>query len=133
LPRKPHERVVFFVDRSLGGKLVVQALQAAGVEVVVHDNVFGQNTPDQDWLAVAGKRGWVVLTKDSAIRRNPLERETYRAANARVFALTRKDLLGTEMAEIFVRALPGVLRRIETTPPPFVFSISRKGEFVRLD
>jgi predicted nuclease of predicted toxin-antitoxin system len=133
LPRKPGKRVVFFVDRSLGGKLVVQALLDVGAEVVVHDDVFDQDTPDMDWLVAAGKRGWVVLTKDSAIRRNPLERETYRAAKARVFALTRKDISGAEMAGIFVRALPGMLRRIETTAAPFVFSISRGGEFNRLD
>lgn len=133
MPPETAPAVVFFADRSLGGKLVVQALKAAGAKVVVHDDVFQQDTPDVEWLAEAGKRGWVVLTKDSAIRRNPLERAIYRDAKVRVFALTRKNLLGAEMAEIFVRALPGMLRRIETIAPPFVFSISRNGEFVRVD
>lgn len=134
MPRKDAPTpVVFFVDRSLGARLVVQALRAAGAEVVVHDEVFRQDTPDTKWLAEAGRRGWVVLTKDSAIRRNPHERAMFHEASVRVFALTRKDLSGAEMAELFVRALPGMLRRARKVEPPFTFSIARNGEFTRLD
>lgn len=132
MPRKDTP-VVFFIDRSLGGRLVVQALRAAGAEIVVHDEVFAQDTPDVEWLAEAGRRGWVVLTKDSAIRRNPHERQMYREHHVRVFALTRKDLSGPEMADLFVRALPGMLRRVRATEPPFVYSIARNGDFTRLD
>lgn len=135
MPHKtaPAQEVVFFVDRSLGGKFVVEALRAAGATVIVHDEVFSQDTPDVDWLAEAGRRGWVVLTKDSAIRRNPHEKTMFRAARVRVFALTRKDLSGLEMANLFVAALPGMLRRATAMAPPFVFSIARSGEFTRLD
>ncbi len=125
--------VVFFVDRSLGGKIVVDALKAAGASLVVHDDVFDQDTPDVDWLAEAGERGWVVLTKDSAIRRNPHEKAMYQKAGVRVFALTRRDLSGPEMAEIFVAALPGMRKRAEILEAPFIFSISRGGDFNRLE
>ena len=127
-----HE-VVFFVDRSLGGKLVVEALRAGGATVIAHDDVFPQDTPDIDWLAEAGRQGWVVLTKDSAIRRNPHEKAMYQDAGVRVFALTRKDLSGQEMSQIFADALPGMLKRATIVTPPFLFSISRGGDFNRLD
>lgn len=132
-PEGAPPEVVLFIDRSLGGKLVVDALRAAGAEMIAHDDVFDQATPDEDWLAEAGRRNWTVLTKDSRIRRNPLERAAYRDAGVRVFALTRKDLSGSEMADIFINALPGMLRRAGVVPPPFVFSISRGGDFTRLD
>lgn len=125
--------VVFFVDRSLGGRLVVDALRSAGAHVVVHDDVFAQDTPDVDWLADAGRLDWVVLTKDSAIRRNPHEKAMYQDAGVRVFALTRKDLSGQEMAQIFVGALPGMQKRATEIAPPFLFSISRGGDFNRLE
>lgn len=125
--------VVFFVDRSLGGKKVVDALRAAGASVIVHDDVFAQDTQDVDWLAEAGRRDWVVLTKDSAIRRNPHEKAMYQHAGVRVFALTRKDLSGQEMADIFVAALPGMRRRAIEIMPHFIFSISRGGDFSRLE
>ena len=134
MPRKAEPaEPVYFVDRSLGGKLVVEALRRAGAQVVVHDEVFEQNATDVKWLAEAGRRGWVVLTKDGAIRRNPHEKAMFRDARVRVFALARKNLAGAEMAELFVMALPGMSRRAATIAAPFVFSISRGGEFRRLD
>jgi predicted nuclease of predicted toxin-antitoxin system len=134
LPHKAApEEPVFFVDRSLGGKLVAEALHAAGANVVVHDEVFEQNAKDVEWLAEAGRRGWIVLTKDAAIRRNPHERAMFHAAQVRVFTLARRNLIGAEMATLFVKALTGMSKRAANTPAPFVFSISRGGEFRRLD
>ena len=133
MPRKDAPQIAFFVDRSLGGKLIVEALRAAGAQVVVHDDVFAQNSPDVDWLAEAGRKGWVVLTKDGAIRHNPHERDMYRSARLRVFTLARQNLSGLDMAAVFVKALPGMQSRAETIEPPFVFSISRGGDFKRLD
>lgn len=132
-PEAAPDELVFFVDRSLGGKLVVQALRDAGAQVVVHDDVLPQNTKDVEWLAEAGRRNWIVLTKDGAIRRNPHEKLMFRDANVRVFALARKDLSGQEMAAIFANALDGMRKRAITIEPPFVFSISRSGDFKRLD
>lgn len=113
--------------------MVVEALRAAGAKVIAHDEVFVQNTPDVDWLAEAGRQGWIVLTKDSAIRRNPHERDMFRQARARVFALTRKDLSGQQMADIFVAALPGMEKRAANIEPPFLFTVSVAGEFTRVD
>lgn len=123
----------FFVDRSLGGKFVVVALRDAGAQVVALDDVFAQDTPDVDWLAEAGVRGWIVLTKDAAIRRHPHEKAMFRQARVRVFTLARQNLMGREMAELFVKVLPGMRRRVAEVPAPFVFSISRNGDFKRLD
>ena len=61
-------RVVFFVDRSLGRKIIPGALRDAGEEVRIHDEHFPQDAKDEVWLAEAGKQGWVVLTKDKNIR-----------------------------------------------------------------
>ncbi len=134
MPRKPAaSEPAFFVDRSLGGRLVVEALRAAGATVIAHDDVLPQDTTDVAWLAEAGRRGWIVLTKDGAIRRNPHERAMFQQARVRVFALARRDLSGSDMADLFVFALPGMRRRAGAIRPPFVFSISRNGEFRRLD
>ena len=61
----PPEPLVFFVDRSLGRRIIPDALRAANAQVELHDDHFPQDARDQTWLAEAGKRGWVVLTKDS--------------------------------------------------------------------
>jgi len=63
---KPASGLVFFIDRSLGRKYVAGALRTAGAKVEVHDDHFPQTTPDVEWLAEVGRRGWVVLSKDDA-------------------------------------------------------------------
>ena len=133
MPRKRKPEPVFFLDASLGGKLVAQALRAAGAAVILHNEVFVPGTPDIEWLAEAGRRGWIVLTKDEAIRRNPLEKQMFCEHRVRVFVLTRKNLRGEEMARIFATALRGILKRARGIPPPFMFSIASSGTFTRLE
>ncbi|MCO5098511.1 MAG: hypothetical protein M9884_13730 [Rhodocyclaceae bacterium] len=129
---KPASDLVFFIDRSLGRKYVAQALREAGAAVEVHDDHFPQTTPDVDWLAEVGRRGWVVLSKDERIRRNRIEREALEAAHVRAFFLTQQDITGQEMAELFSNALPGMTRRAVSEPAPFIFTISHSGKFSRI-
>lgn len=124
--------LVFFIDRSLGRKYVAEALRTAGATVVVHDDHFPQTTPDVDWLAEVGRRGWVVLSKDERIRRNRIEREALEAAHVRAFFLTQQDITGQEMANLFRDALPGMTNRTISQPAPFIFTISRSGKFSRV-
>lgn len=129
---KPASGLIFFIDRSLGRKYVAQALREAGAVVEVHDDHFPQTTPDVDWLAEVGRRGWVVLSKDERIRRNRIEREALEAAHVRAFFLTQQDITGQEMAELFSNALPGMTRRAVSEPAPFIFTISHSGKFSRI-
>lgn len=129
---KPASGLVFFIDRSLGRKYVAQALREAGATVEVHDDHFPQTTPDVDWLAEVGRRGWVVLSKDERIRRNRIEREALEAARVRAFFLTQQDITGQEMADLFRDALPGMTNRAISHPAPFIFTITRSGKFSRV-
>ena len=134
MPRKAaSEELVFFVDRSLGGKLVAEALRAAGAEVVAHDDKFGQNATDVEWLAEAGRRGWVVLTKDSAIRRHAHEMAMFRDAACRVFLLASGNMAGADMAAAFVAALPRMRELTDFTKAPFLFGLTKAGKINRLD
>jgi predicted nuclease of predicted toxin-antitoxin system len=103
----PPESLVFLVDRSLGRHVMPNALRDAGVQVELHDDHFSQNAQDQVWLAEAGKRGWVVLTKDKHLRYRAVETNALMSAKVRAFVLTaRSDLSGAEIGQIFVKALP---------------------------
>jgi hypothetical protein len=74
-----------------------------------------------------------VISKDENIRRNPLERQAYADAKVRGFVITGKDLGGPELAELLVRALPGMVRRSAGRRGPFLFTISAAGVFKKLD
>jgi predicted nuclease of predicted toxin-antitoxin system len=127
LPSLP-EPLVFFVDRSLGRRVIPNALRDVGARVELHDDHFPQDAQDQVWLAEAGKRGWVVLTKDKHLRYRAVETNALMSAKVRAFVLTaRGDLSGVEIGEIFVKALPRMRILCTTDSRPFVAHVSRDG------
>jgi predicted nuclease of predicted toxin-antitoxin system len=124
----PPEPLVFFVDRSLARRVIPDALRGAGVPVEVHDDHFSQDAQDQLWLAEVGKRGWVVLTKDQHLRYRTVEKNALISAKVRAFVLTaRGDLSGAEIGQIFVRALPAIMKLCVMVPSPFVAHVRRDG------
>ena len=132
MSKKPLEQVTFFIVRSLGGKLVAEALRNAGANVEIHDKHFPPNTTDVDWLSDTGKRGWVILSKDERIRRNPPELAALKQVNARAFFLTQQGLTGDEMARIFAAAAAGMANRAVSQPAPFIYTLTRHGVFSRI-
>lgn len=63
----------FFFDNNLSPKLpyILRILRVDAVHLRSH---FKKDTPDADWLPEVGRRGWVVVTRDARIRRQPAER-----------------------------------------------------------
>jgi PIN like domain len=90
--------VTFFLDRALGNHYVAQALVESGATVEVCDDHFPQNCPDVVWLPEVSQRGWIVLTKDDNIGRNPLEQ----------VAIAQSEVIKREGAktEIWVEGFP---------------------------
>jgi hypothetical protein len=109
-------------------RYIPHALREAGEDVRVHDDLFPQDAKDSIWLTEAGKRGWVVLAKDTRIRYRAIETNALRSANVRAFVLTAGgDLSGSEMASIFVSALPRMKKLCRKTSPPFIARVTREG------
>lgn len=120
--------LVFFIDYSLGGVAVPQALTAAGARVEVHLDSFAPDLPDTELLADIGRRGWIFLSKDSNIRRRPLETNALLAAGVRAFILSSGNLRGEEQAAAFVRALPAMIKLCAETERPFIARVTRSGD-----
>jgi hypothetical protein len=125
-------RVVFFVDRSLRSKYVPEALRAAGARVEIHQGHFSDEAEDVDWLGEAGRRGWIVLTKDDRIRYRTHEVAAIERAGVRAFVLTTARMRGSDMATLFSTVALKLVRLSINTPPPFVFALNRSGELRRV-
>jgi hypothetical protein len=82
--------LTFFLDYQIGRYVVADALRAAGAQVAVHIEHFAQNALDTEWIPRVAERGWVLITKDQHIRRNIVERETYRDARLRGYVVTER-------------------------------------------
>jgi PIN like domain len=122
------ESITFFIDRCLGNKLIVETLREAGLAVEIHDDHFGKNAPDVDWIPKIGKRGWIILTKDARIGKNRIERLSVADANARMFTIASQSLSGTDMADIFLKAIPEMRKFICENPAPFIAKVYQGGK-----
>ncbi len=101
--------------------------------MLIHDDHFAPDEQDINWLKVAGKKSWIVLTKDSRIRYRALEKTALMNSGVAAFILTSADLNGKEMAEIFVKALPAISKTIRKYQKPFIAKITRNGKVAVLD
>lgn len=118
---------VFFVDRSLGKRAVVEPLRAAGEAVEVHDDHFPIDCGDDEWIASVTAKGWIILSKDKRVRKRSGHLQALRAAGACVFVLTSGDTKGTENAEAFVVALDRMKRISAKYARPLIATVSRSG------
>lgn len=87
-------RPTFFVDRSLGRRIVPKTLRDAGWLIEIHDEVFdgrAQSVSDEEWLERAGAEGWSVLMKDTRIRYRSSERQALIHAGSSYFETHRQD------------------------------------------
>jgi predicted nuclease of predicted toxin-antitoxin system len=132
--QKPPEELTFFLDRQLGRYKMAGALRKAGLNIEIHDDHFPQNAEDTEWLTAAGKRNWIVVTRDERIRYRVAERQAIRRAKVRAFVLAAQGHLRAEMlAEIFLKALPKIRRTVKQRKPPFIAKISRGGDLTVLE
>ena len=116
----------FFIDRSLGRKHLAAALTDLGLVVHTMASVYGEQTAqeleDEHWLADAGRREWIVLMKDDAIRRRPAERDALSQARLRTFCLTNAQLRASEQSARFMENIPRILRQAKK-PGPYIYGV----------
>lgn len=87
---------------------------------------------DPDLYAIAGARGYVVLTKDLRTRYRTVERVAVVQNNLAVFQLVRGNLTGPEMAQAFISAKQVIEKLLSDEPRPFIARITREGKLSKL-
>jgi hypothetical protein len=130
----------FFMDISLGqyetADVFRRALadRAEGDRLVMFRDAFEtQDIDDVDWITTIAPREWVVLTKDEAIRRNPLERQALEAGRVAAFFLYRGDLTGAAAGRMFVLALPRIRRLLLDYGRPLLAVVQGNGRLDRIE
>jgi predicted nuclease of predicted toxin-antitoxin system len=120
---------VIFIDRSIP-RGVAEAVRRMREDVIWLEDEFRHDVPDEEWLAVAGQRGWLVITHDRRIRTRPGERQVIMENGVGCFIMTyRQDLKKEEIVALISATLEEMERRFETTPRPFIYTVSKSGEF----
>ena len=119
-----------FLDRSLGSRRVPSMLREAGLRLRTLVEVYGspadERVTDQEWLSLAGERGWVVLMKDQRIRYNEVEKDAVLRHGVMAFCLSGGNLSASQMAAQFLAVVPqmaGVCRG----GGPFIYAVTGSG------
>ena len=103
-------------------------LRSADLHVEIHDDHFAPDAKDEEWLSVAGKNEWIVITRDERIRYRATAKQVIRRAKVRMFVLVAHGNLRIEtLAEIFIKALPKITLVASEQKPPFIAKIWRDG------
>jgi hypothetical protein len=127
--RRQLKRTTFFLDRCFGGKLIFETLRDAGLKVESHHVHFKHDTPDEDWLEVAGEKKWIVFTRDKMIGKRKLQFHALLNARVKAFVLVTQDLKDAENAEIVIKLIDRIFEMILENDRPFIAKI-RKDEVV---
>jgi PIN like domain len=118
--------VTFFFDRSIGRR-VPDALRLLGADVIKHDDLFGQRTPDDQWLVAAAQHGWTVVTKDKRIRFNEVERRAIQDARVGCFVLLSPKLTRWTMARLLLQVWDRLEAIAASEHRPFIYGVYADG------
>ena len=123
----------FFFDNNLSIKLAksLHVLAEPEHEVVHLKDRFAANTPDETWISIlAQEPGWIVVSGDLRIRKNPHEVEAWRAAGHTTFFLkdSRINLPFWVQAWKFVKCFPDVIATAQKAKSGAFFTVTTSGK-----
>jgi PIN like domain len=127
-PPQPEE-FVFYLDENLcNSGAILEALRKLEIRFERHLSHFQRGTPDETWLPLVGKNGWILITADKRMRYNLLERRALEHNAVREFVFASGNLSGNEMAVALEMAFGKMRKMCRKLSPPFVATITRKGD-----
>lgn len=116
----------FFVDNNLSTHLA--AGMAAFQEDVTHlREHYPENTGDEVWLQDIGSKGWILVTRDEAIRRKPAELDALRTHRVGAFFLGGKNRSRCDLIQQLIRNWPQMKSLASKTKRPFAFRVPPAG------
>jgi len=117
--------LIFFSDRDLGSKIFPTILRLSGIQLEIHDDHFGPETWDEEWITEAGQRGWYCVSRNKDIRYKKNEIKAVMSAGVGLFILVGPTATHEELAKNFVRTIAGIQRFTERHERPFIAKIYR--------
>lgn len=124
---KPPPEPTLFLDRNLGRHIIAKRLRDNEMAVEVHDDHLPPDAPDEDWIALVGRKGWVAVTKAKNVRYRETELEAIRKHSARVVVIRMKNATGSDIADVLVKGRCRIARFTAKTPAPYVAGIQKSG------
>lgn len=96
------------------------------------DQLVPFGATDEQWLTVAGKHGWIAITRNQRIRYRPLEKRTLMDHGVAAFAFTGGQVSAPETALVIVPLLAKFERLAISEPHPFLYSFGITGRLTKI-
>ena len=125
--KQPHNEPVLFLDRNLGKYVVPDALRSEGISCEVHDDHLPIDAPDEDWIALAGQKGWIAITKDKNIRHRHAQLASIRKYATRTVVIRVKIATGELIAQVLIKNRNRIFQLYSSDNSPLVVGIDRNG------
>jgi hypothetical protein len=87
-----------------------EILREHGLSIRVHDELFAQDTSDEEWIGHVAENGLVAVTLDGRIARSPIQLHAVHISGLRLIILLGGNTPARELALNFVNASPAVER-----------------------
>jgi hypothetical protein len=130
LPRK-----TVFIDRNSGGRSFRDAIVAANINVVLHDDLFRiTTTADHVWLKKVGTLGYAMVTADIAVERSFLFLDTLKRSKSHVFILCGLNHASPDArAKCIIDAYPEMLSLCHANPGPRLWKQKPLGKILEVN
>lgn len=119
----------FFFDNHFSPKLTefLNKLAVEDKHEIVHlRDKFAEDTPDKDWITgLAGEGGWIIITADIRIRKNPAERAALESSGLTWFFFP-KGFMGIDRWEQSWRTIkifPDIIKCSEKYPTRYIIEV----------
>lgn len=120
----------FFIDNNLGQQLA-NGMREFGESVMHLRDRFPENADDPDWLAIVGREGLILVTRDERIRWRPAEISALKSNSVGAFFLGGKNRGRCELIQQLVRNWPRMKELAQKTKRPFAFRIPPSGTAIK--
>jgi hypothetical protein len=128
VPPNPAPRASIFIDRNSGGRIFRDILVAAGLEVILHDDVFNRDTPDHTWLKANADANRLIVSGDARTMRDLTFLRQLKNSQAHVFVLIALNGASREAkAGCILTALDLMLRIQKESAPPGLWKVHKNG------
>jgi predicted nuclease of predicted toxin-antitoxin system len=122
----PNFHYSIFIDRNSGGKTFRDILTSTGITVVLHDDLFDKNTPDEVWLKEVVAHGHIVVTGDKDVTHRILFLKQLVASKAYVFILYGLNGASPQgKAGCVLSALDKIAELLKSGEPPALWKIGK--------
>jgi hypothetical protein len=123
--------MILFFDRDLGTSLPKALIELhfdrQFNEMHYHQQLFPQNSPDDDWLPKVGQWGWTVIGHDSQHHAKESELSAIKQYRIGCFYLWGWESKRWEKMQCFARAYDHIVEAEKNTPKPFIFIVGKMG------